>query len=117
MTEVDNGLFAHNKATFAGGAIYADSASTTQLASEYNHTLAQSANLVACFIQFGNEFSPVPVHIYIYAWGLILRLQTSQVLSALLSCNIHTHWHRVRPDSFSVVTLQSQKAGISMLLA
>ena len=55
MTEVTMGLFAHNKAIFAGGAIYADSPSTTQLAVEYNHTLAQG-QFGTCFVMFGNEF-------------------------------------------------------------
>ncbi len=49
-----SGVFAHNKAVFAGGAIYADRASTARLAVEYNHTLAQGL-FGACFIMFGNE--------------------------------------------------------------
>ena len=58
MSGVTQGSFLENKAAFAGGAIYADGASTTHLASEYNHTQAQ--NLFGnCFVTFGNELQPV----------------------------------------------------------
>ena len=58
MSGVTQGSFLDNKASFAGGAIYADSASTAHLASEYNHTQAQ--NLFGnCFVTFGNELQPV----------------------------------------------------------
>ncbi len=48
------GLFVENSATFAGGAVFADAASTSKLAIEYNHTLAQSL-FGSCFLMFGNE--------------------------------------------------------------
>ena len=58
MSGVTQGSFLDNKAAFAGGAIYADSASTAHLASEYNHTQAQSL-FGNCFVTFGNELQPV----------------------------------------------------------
>ena len=51
---MSKGLFSHNKAVFAGGAVFADSASTSKLAVEYNHTLAQGV-FGTCFMMFGNE--------------------------------------------------------------
>lgn len=54
MSGVVRGHFLHNKAAFAGGAVYADSPSTARLASENNHTLAQNI-FGSCFITFGNE--------------------------------------------------------------
>ena len=54
MSGVSRGRFLDNKAAFAGGAIYADSASTAHLASEYNHTQAQNI-FGNCFVTFGNE--------------------------------------------------------------
>lgn len=69
MSAVTTGLFGHNKAIFAGGAIYADSPSTTELAVEYNHTLAQGL-FGTCFIMFGNEFtgpvSPVSAELLMF---------------------------------------------------
>ena len=58
MSGVTQGRFLNNKAAFAGGAIYADSASTSHLASEYNHTVA--GNIFGnCFLTFGNELQPI----------------------------------------------------------
>ena len=58
MSSVIQGSFLDNKAAYAGGAIYADSASTAHLASEYNHTQAQSV-FGSCFVTFGNERQPI----------------------------------------------------------
>ena len=58
MSGVIQGRFLDNKAGFAGGAIYADSASTAHLGSEYNHTLAQNV-FGDCFVTFGNELKPI----------------------------------------------------------
>ncbi len=54
MTNVSEGYFLNNSA-FQGGAIYADDSSTTHLATEYNHTLAQQLFGSSCSITFGNE--------------------------------------------------------------
>ena len=54
LSAVSKGVFAHNKAVFAGGAVFADSASTSKLAVEYNHTRAQGV-FGTCFMMFGNE--------------------------------------------------------------
>ena len=56
MSEVTSANFARNKATFAGGAIFADDASTTISSNEYNHTLAQGL-FGRCFLIFGNELN------------------------------------------------------------
>lgn len=54
MSAVEKAIFLQNKAIASGGAIYADDASTSLSAVEYNHTLAETRfNL--CFARFGNE--------------------------------------------------------------
>ena len=58
MTAVTHGQFLNNKVAFAGGAIYADSASTAHLASENNHTSSQDI-FGNCFVTFGNENQPI----------------------------------------------------------
>ena len=60
MSEVVIATFARNRATFSGGAIYADESSTSITADEYNHTLAQN-RFGLCFAVFGNEFNTQPV--------------------------------------------------------
>ena len=52
------GYFLNNRALYQGGAIFADTSSTSHLAVEYNHTLAQGL-FGQCFILFGNEVRPI----------------------------------------------------------
>ena len=54
MTDVTAGYFLNNRALFQGGAIYADISSTTHLAIEFNHTVAQGI-FGGCYLLFGNE--------------------------------------------------------------
>lgn len=56
MSDVTSANFTRNKATFAGGAIFADEASTTISSNEYTHALAQG-RFGRCFLMFGNEFN------------------------------------------------------------
>jgi len=56
MSESTRANFTLNKATFAGGAIFADDASSSISSNEYNHTLAQG-RFGQCFLVFGNEFN------------------------------------------------------------
>ena len=56
MSDVTSANFTRNKATFAGGAIFADEASTTISSNEYTHALAQR-RFGRCFLMFGNEFN------------------------------------------------------------
>lgn len=58
MSEVTAGYFLNNQALFTGGAIYADISSTTHLASEFNHTVAQKI-FGGCYLLFGNEHRTV----------------------------------------------------------
>ena len=53
MSGVTSGSFKDNIA-FQGGAISADSSSSSLLAVEYNHSRAEG-NFGSCFIMFGNE--------------------------------------------------------------
>ncbi len=54
LSGVSRGVFVNNRALFAGGAVFADTASTSKLAVEYNHTLSQGL-FGTCFLMFGNE--------------------------------------------------------------
>ena len=60
MSEVTFANFTGNKAIFTGGAIFADDASTTLLAGEFNHSVAQ-ARFRSCFLTFGEELRQMPV--------------------------------------------------------
>ena len=51
---MEHGYFAHNRATFTGGAIYADDASSTDIYVEYVHRKAENIP-AGCFIRFGDE--------------------------------------------------------------
>lgn len=82
-----SGVFAYNKAVFAGGAVFADSASTSKLAVEYNHTLAQGI-FGSCFMMFGNEpvaAAPDPVSDH---WNGLLLGQAMHGLHVMLYIDI-----------------------------
>ena len=60
LSGVSNGYFRRNKALFSGGAIFADDSSSSLVAIEYTHKVADN-QVGPCFLQFGNELKIIEV--------------------------------------------------------
>ena len=68
LSGVEHGFFAQNRATFTGGAMFADEASSTAIYVEYLHRRAENV-AAGCFLTFGNELT-TKVHTYLMHYHL-----------------------------------------------